>query len=88
MIDKKEAEIRRGKHAASLIDDPVLNEALDDLEKLETESLIRCPPDELQERRAYVAAVRKLRVTLRTYLDKGKVAQFDVDAQTAEKAAH
>jgi len=42
----------------------------------------------LQERRAYVAAVRKLRVTLRTYLDKGKVAQFDVDAQTAEKAAH
>jgi hypothetical protein len=75
-----EGDVRRGKHAAVLMDDPVLKEALDRLENLEMEALISCPPDELQERRAYVAAIRKLRVTLRTFLDNGKVSQRKIDA--------
>lgn len=88
MTDKLESAVRRAKHAAALMDDPVLNEALDRLEQLETEALIACPPDELQERRAYVAAVRKLRLTLRTFLDGGKIAQRDLDARNADKSKH
>jgi hypothetical protein len=85
MTDKLEAAVRKGKQAAILMDDPILGEAFDKLEKLETEALLKCPPDELQERRAYVVAIRKLRETLRTFLDYGKVAQRDLDAQNAEK---
>jgi hypothetical protein len=75
-----EADVRRAKHAAVLLDDPVLKEAFDSLEKLEIEALISCPPDELQERRAYVAGVRKLRETLSIFVRYGPVSQRKIDA--------
>jgi hypothetical protein len=48
--------------------------------------LISCPPDELIERRANVTSIIRLRETLRAYIDRGKVAQYILDAENAEKA--
>jgi hypothetical protein len=72
-----EVDIRKAKQAAILLDDPLLKEAFEALERVETKALISCPPDELIERRANVTSIIRLRETL---------AQYSLDAENAEKA--
>jgi hypothetical protein len=74
MTDKLEAAVRNGKRAEILLEDPVLREALDRLEEIETDARLVCSADELVERRANVVAIRRLRQTLRAYIDNGKIA--------------
>lgn len=70
-------KIRRAAHAKTLLDDPLLNEAFDVLEKeqigLFTENV--CSAEQLMEAHRTVRALRLLKDQLTSYITDGKLLE-------------
>jgi len=73
--DRLEAATRNGKRAAILLDDPLLNEALDKLLEQAVQKMMTCNADDLLEARAEAAAIERFRRCLRAYVDNGLIAE-------------
>ncbi len=81
MTERHDKAIRDGNRAKLLLDDPVLIDAIAEMETRAIAQLINCPPNELIEARAIVQAIQGLRPTLQAIFDGGKVAAFQLAKQ-------
>jgi hypothetical protein len=81
-MDKKETQIREGKRAQVLLNDPLLKQAFEDLlETYKQEIFYTSFADDEKRRSLWMAynLVDKIRGHLQTVMESGKLAQKDLE---------
>ena len=81
-MDKKETQIREGKRAQVLLNDPLLKQAFEDLlETYKQEIFFTNFADDEKRRSLWMAynMVDKIRGHLQTIMESGKLAQKDLE---------
>ena len=82
MMDKKETQIREGKRAQVLVNDPLLKQAFEDLlETYKQEIFYTSFADDEKRRSLWMAynMVDKIRGHLQSIIESGKLAQKDLE---------
>ena len=82
MMDKIETQVREGKRAQVLLDDPLLKQAFEDLlETYKQEIFYTSFTDDDKRRSLWMAynMVDKIRGHLQTIMESGKLAQKDLE---------
>jgi hypothetical protein len=82
MMDKKETQIREGKRAQVLLNDPLLKQAFEDLlETYKQEIFYTSFADDEKRRSLWMAynMVDKIRGHLQSIIESGKLAQKDLE---------
>ena len=82
MIDKKETQIREGKRAQVLLNDPLLNQAFEDLLETYKQEIFHTSFADDDKRKSLWMAYNmldKIRGHLQTIMESGKLAQKDLE---------
>ena len=82
MMDKKETQIREGKRAQVLLNDPLLKQAFEDLLATYKQEIFNTSFADDEKRRSLWMAynmVDKIRGHLQTIMESGKLAQKDLE---------
>ena len=82
MINKMEKQIREGKRAAQLLDDPLLKQAFEDLLETYKQEIFNTNfADDNRRRSLWMAynMVDKIRGHLQTIMESGKLASKDLE---------
>ena len=82
MMDKLETQLRRGKRAQVLLDDPLLKQAFEDLLETYKEQIFNTNFADDEKRRSLWMAYNmldKIRGHLQTIMESGKLAQKDLE---------
>ena len=90
-MDELEKEKRRGEHAGRLLQDELLNEILDDIEKqiiAKWEATPARDKDAREELWLFYVVTKKFRNTLRSCLDTGEMAKLQIEQSMKEKVVN
>jgi len=88
MTDKLEYEIRRGERAEALLQDELLNDALETIKQGYMEKWLDSPERDVEGRerlRLMVKTVDRLKSELQTVLDTGKIAKQTLRQRIGER---
>jgi hypothetical protein len=84
-------EKRRGDHAARLLEDVLLNQTLDEIEKHTLMLWEETPARDVEGREhlhRFYLACRKLRNTLKSHLETGRMANIQLEQSFKQKVAN
>ena len=82
MMDKLETQLRRGKRAQALLDDPLLKQAFEDLLETYKEQIFNTNFADDEKRRSLWMAYNmldKIKGHLQTVMEGGRLAQKDLE---------